>query len=171
MEHRRLGKSELNVSVIGLGTWAIGGFFWGHTDEAAAVAAIQKAIDKGINLIDTAPIYGDGHSEELVSKAIKGRRHQVIIATKCGVHQKEAVLINNLTPKSIREEVEGLAKAPGHGCHRPLPVPLARPQHPYRGDHGRDDENEDRGQNQGYRRLQLRCRPAQKGAEGRPDSL
>ncbi|MCX6011185.1 MAG: aldo/keto reductase, partial [Chloroflexi bacterium] len=55
MEHRRLGKSELNVSAIGLGTWAIGGKFWGHTDESAAIAAIQEAIDKGINLIDTAP--------------------------------------------------------------------------------------------------------------------
>lgn len=106
MEHRRLGKSELNVTVIGLGTWAIGGKFWGHTDEAAAIAAIQKAIDCGINLIDTAPIYGDGHSEEIIGKAVKGRRHQVIIATKCGARFKGADLINDLTPKSIRKEVE-----------------------------------------------------------------
>jgi aryl-alcohol dehydrogenase-like predicted oxidoreductase len=106
MEHRRLGKSALNVSVIGLGTWAIGGKFWGHTDEAEAVAAIQKAIDGGINLIDTAPIYGDGHSEELVGKAVKGRHHQVIIATKCGVRFRSADLVNDLTPKSIRKELE-----------------------------------------------------------------
>jgi aryl-alcohol dehydrogenase-like predicted oxidoreductase len=106
MEHRRLGKSALNVSVIGLGTWAIGGKFWGHTDETEAIAAIQKAIDGGINLIDTAPIYGDGHSEELVGKAVKGRRHQVIIATKCGVRFRGADLVNDLTPKSIRKELE-----------------------------------------------------------------
>jgi aryl-alcohol dehydrogenase-like predicted oxidoreductase len=127
MEHRRLGKSELNISAIGLGTWAIGGFFWGHTDESAAIAAIQKAIDKGINLIDTAPIYGDGHSEEMVGKAIKGRRHQVIIATKCGVHLKEAMLVNDLTPKSIRKEVERSLKLLGtdvidlYQCHWPDP--------------------------------------------------
>ena len=127
MEHRRLGKSELNVSAIGLGTWAIGGKFWGHTDESAAIAAIQKAIDSGINLIDTAPIYGDGHSEEMVGKAVKGRRHQVIIATKCGVRLKEAMLINDLTPKSLRKEVEVSLKLLGtdvidlYQCHWPDP--------------------------------------------------
>jgi len=106
MDYRRLGKSELNVSVIGLGTWAIGGKFWGHTDEADAIAAIRKAIDSGVNLIDTAPIYGDGHSEEMVGKAVKGRRHQVVIATKCGARFRGADLVNDLTPKSIRKELE-----------------------------------------------------------------
>ncbi len=106
MEHCRLGKSELNVSAIGLGTWAIGGKFWGHTDEAEAIAAIQKAIDSGVNLIDTAPIYGEGHSEEVVGKAVKGRRHQVIVATKCGVRFKGPDLVHDLTPKSIRKELE-----------------------------------------------------------------
>jgi aryl-alcohol dehydrogenase-like predicted oxidoreductase len=127
MEYRRLGKSELNVSAIGLGTWAIGGFFWGHTDETAAVAAIQKAIDSGITLIDTAPIYGNGHSEEVVGKAIKGRRHQVVIATKCGVRLKEARLVNDLKPKSIRKELETSLKLLGtdvidlYQCHFPDP--------------------------------------------------
>ena len=127
MEHRRLGKSELNVSAIGLGTWAIGGFFWGHTDESAAIAAIQKAIDSGINLIDTAPLYGDGHSEEMVGKAIKGRRHQVVIATKCGARLKGGKPINDLTPKSIRKEVEVSLKLLGtdvidlYQCHWPDP--------------------------------------------------
>jgi len=106
MEHRRLGKSELNVSVIGLGTWAIGGTFWGPTSEAETIAAIQKAIDCGINLIDTAPIYGDGHSEEIIGKAIKGRRQQLVIATKCGARLKGIDLVNDLTPKSIRKEIE-----------------------------------------------------------------
>ncbi|MBA7700230.1 Aldo-keto reductase YhdN [subsurface metagenome] len=127
MEHRRLGKSELNVSVIGLGTWAIGGKFWGHTDEAAAIAAIQKAIDSGINLIDTAPIYGEGHSEEIIGKAVKGRRHQVVIATKCGARFKGPDLVNDLTPKSIRKEVEVSLKLLGtdvidlYQCHFPDP--------------------------------------------------
>ncbi|HEY55078.1 MAG TPA: aldo/keto reductase [Dehalococcoidia bacterium] len=106
MEYHRLGKSELNVSVIGLGTWAIGGFFWGPTDEKEAIAAIQKAIDSGINLIDTAPIYGDGHSEETIGKAIKGHRQQVVIATKCGARLKDGKPLNDLTPKSIRKELE-----------------------------------------------------------------
>ncbi|OGO06827.1 MAG: hypothetical protein A2Z76_00050 [Chloroflexi bacterium RBG_13_56_8b] len=127
MEHRRLGKSELNVSVIGLGTWAIGGKFWGHTDESAAIAAIQKAIDGGINLIDTAPLYGDGHSEEVVGKAVKGRRHQVVIATKCGARLKGPELIHDLKPKSIRKEVEVSLKLLGtdvidlYQCHFPDP--------------------------------------------------
>ncbi len=127
MEYRRLGKSELNVSVIGLGTWAIGGKFWGHTDEAAAIAAIQKAIDSGINLIDTAPIYGEGHSEEIIGKAVKGHRHQVVIATKCGARFKGPDLVNDLTPKSIRKEVEVSLKLLGtdvidlYQCHFPDP--------------------------------------------------
>lgn len=127
MDYRRLGKSELNVSVIGLGTWAIGGKFWGHTDEAAAIAAIRKAIDSGVNLIDTAPIYGEGHSEEIIGKAVKGRRHQVVIATKCGARFKGPDLVNDLTPKSIRKEVEVSLKLLGtdvidlYQCHFPDP--------------------------------------------------
>lgn len=127
MEHRRLGKSELNISVIGLGTWAIGGTFWGAIDEAEAIAAIQKAIDSGITLIDTAPIYGNGRSEETIGKAIKGRRQQVIIATKCGARLKGIKLINDLTPKSIRKEVEVSLKRLGtdvidlYQCHFPDP--------------------------------------------------
>ena len=128
MEYRRLGKSELNVSAIGLGTWAIGGKFWGHTDEADAIAAIQKAIDSGVNLIDTAPIYGEGHSEEMVGKAVKGRRHQVVIATKCGVRFRGADLVNDLTPKSIRKELEVSLKLLDtdvidlYQCHWPDPT-------------------------------------------------
>jgi aryl-alcohol dehydrogenase-like predicted oxidoreductase len=127
MEHRRLGKSELNVSVIGLGTWPIGGSFWGVTSDAEAIAAIQKAIDSGINLIDTAPVYGNGHSEKLVGRAIKGHRHQVIIATKCGLYFKGATQINDLKPGSIREELEGSLKRLGtdvidlYQCHWPDP--------------------------------------------------
>jgi aryl-alcohol dehydrogenase-like predicted oxidoreductase len=110
MEHRRPGKSELSVSAIGIGTWAIGGDLWGKSDDAEAIAAIQKAIDSGLNLIDTAPAYGDGHSERLVARAIKGHRHQVIIATKCGIRPKKGGLINDLRPASIRKELEDSLK-------------------------------------------------------------
>jgi len=79
MEYRRLGKSELNISVIGLGTWPLGGTDWGPIDEGEAIAAIQKAVDLGINLIDTAPLYGNGRSEEIVGKAIKARRRLLAI--------------------------------------------------------------------------------------------
>nr|WP_295888416.1 aldo/keto reductase [uncultured Devosia sp.] len=82
---RRIGRSGIEASVVGLGTWAIGGWMWGGTEESESIAAIQASIDAGITLIDTAPAYGQGLAEELVGKAIKGRRDQVVIATKCGL--------------------------------------------------------------------------------------
>ncbi len=71
--------------MIGLGTWAIGGWMWGGTDERDAIEALQASIDRGITFIDTAPAYGMGRSEEIVGKAIAGRRDRVLIATKCGL--------------------------------------------------------------------------------------
>ena len=127
MEYRRLGKSELNVSVIGLGTWPLGEVNWGPISETEAIAAVQKAIDLGINLIDTAPIYGNGRSEEIVGKAIKGRRQQVVIATKCGVSMKGADMVNDLKPKSVRKEAEASLKRLDtdiidlYQCHWPDP--------------------------------------------------
>ncbi len=85
MEHRQLGKSGLKVSPVIFGAWAAGGWFWGPQDDADSVRAIHAALDAGINCIDTAPIYGMGHSEEVVGKAIKGRRDKVLLATKCGL--------------------------------------------------------------------------------------
>ncbi len=82
---RPIGASGIEASVIGLGTWAIGGWMWGGTDESRSIAAIQTSIDEGITLIDTAPAYGQGIAEEIVGKAIKGRRDQVVLATKCGL--------------------------------------------------------------------------------------
>jgi methylglyoxal reductase len=82
---REIGSSGIEASVVGLGTWAIGGWMWGGTEESESIAAIQASIDAGITLIDTAPAYGQGLAEELVGKAIKGRRDQVVIATKCGL--------------------------------------------------------------------------------------
>ncbi len=85
MLKRSLGPSGIQASVVGLGTWAIGGWMWGGADEADAVRAIQAALDAGINLIDTAPAYGFGRSEDIVGKAIRGRRQRVVLATKCAL--------------------------------------------------------------------------------------
>jgi len=82
---REIGRSGVAASAIGLGTWAIGGWMWGGTDEGQAIAAIQASIDEGITLIDTAPAYGQGLAEEIVGKAIRGRRDKLVIATKCGL--------------------------------------------------------------------------------------
>ena len=83
---RNIGRSGIKASGVGLGTWAIGGWMWGGTDEDASIAAIQASIDAGVSLIDTAPAYGLGRSEEIVGKAIRGRRDKVVIATKCGLN-------------------------------------------------------------------------------------
>jgi methylglyoxal reductase len=82
---RPIGRSGVDASVIGLGTWAIGGWMWGGTDERESIAAIKASIDEGVTLIDTAPAYGQGLSEEIVGKAIKGLRDKVVVATKCGL--------------------------------------------------------------------------------------
>lgn len=83
---RQIGSSGIFASAVGLGTWAIGGWMWGGTDEAASLKAIEASIDAGISLIDTAPAYGLGRSEELVGQAIAGKRDKVILATKCGLN-------------------------------------------------------------------------------------
>ncbi|MFB0527510.1 MAG: aldo/keto reductase, partial [bacterium] len=87
MKTRKLGWTDLNLSTIGLGTWAIGGggwkFSWGPQDDRESISAIQRALELGINWIDTAAVYGLGHSEEIVGKAIRGLRDKPIIATKC----------------------------------------------------------------------------------------
>jgi aryl-alcohol dehydrogenase-like predicted oxidoreductase len=82
---REIGASGISASAVGLGTWAIGGWMWGGTDEAQSIAAIHASIDAGVTLIDTAPAYGQGVAEEIVGKALKGRRDQVVLATKCGL--------------------------------------------------------------------------------------
>jgi methylglyoxal reductase len=85
MNYRNLGASGISASVIGLGTWAIGGWMWGGVDQRDAERAIDSAIDLGVNLIDTAPVYGFGASEELVGRAIRAKRDRVVLATKCGL--------------------------------------------------------------------------------------
>lgn len=107
----------LKASAVGLGTWAIGGWMWGGTDDAAAEAAIRAGLDAGITLIDTAPAYGLGHAEEVVGRAIAGRRDEVVLATKCGLvwhaqrgpyffSQADLPVHRDLSPAAIRHEVE-----------------------------------------------------------------
>ncbi len=114
---RTIGGSGISASVVGLGTWAIGGWMWGGTDERQSIAAIQASIDAGISLIDTAPAYGMGLAETIVGKAIAGRRDKVVLATKCGLvwhvnegayffHQNGKPVHRYLGAASIRYEVE-----------------------------------------------------------------
>ena len=85
MRYVKLGSTSIEASVLGFGAWAIGGMWWGGTDEKESIDAIRASLDSGINFIDTAPTYGKGLSEELIRKAIKGKRNKVVIATKCGM--------------------------------------------------------------------------------------
>ncbi len=85
MRTRPLGQSGIQASVVGFGAWAIGGWMWGGAEECDAIRAIHASIDRGITLIDTAPAYGLGLSEEIVGKAVEGRRDRVVLATKCGL--------------------------------------------------------------------------------------
>ena len=106
MKFRKLGDSELNVSVVGLGTWAMGNDFFGLGDDTKSIRAIQAALDSGINLIDTAPAYGTGHAEDVVGEAIKGRRDSVIVATKVGTLRDGPAFVRDLKAQTIREEMD-----------------------------------------------------------------
>jgi len=120
---KTIQKTNIKVSSVGLGTWAIGGVFWGGTDEKEAERAINASIDEGVNFIDTAPAYGFGLAEELVGKIIKNKREKVVIATKCGLvwdkpsatfhysfplpgGNKHKDVFRNLSRKSIQQEIK-----------------------------------------------------------------
>jgi aryl-alcohol dehydrogenase-like predicted oxidoreductase len=114
MQTRQLGKTDLHITPIGLGTWAIGGGGWangwGSQDDQESIATIKRALGLGINWIDTAAIYGLGHSEEIVGKAIKGREKPYIF-TKCSLKWDEKGNVSNsLKAASIRGEVEASLK-------------------------------------------------------------
>jgi aryl-alcohol dehydrogenase-like predicted oxidoreductase len=108
MEYTIISGTGMNVSRIAQGTWAIGGWMWGGTDERESIRAIHAALDKGINLIDTAPVYGFGVSEEIVGKAIeeRGNREKVFIATKVGLEWQNGSVSRNSSPDRIRKEVQ-----------------------------------------------------------------
>ena len=139
MEQRPLGETDLKVQPVMFGAWAIGGWFWGETDDDKAVQALHASVDAGIQWVDTAPIYGFGHSERVIGTALKGR--DVRIATKCGLRwdddkgehffrTKAARLgpVNvqrNLRPESVRLECErslsrlGVEVIDLYQCHWP----------------------------------------------------
>lgn len=123
MRYTTLGNTTIKVSVIAFGAWAIGGTFWGGTDEKAAERAIKTSIDSGINFIDTAPGYGLGLSEKILGRAIKGKRDSLVIATKCGLISdgaegtyyftlqlpgkgKSVDIYKNLSKESIKKELK-----------------------------------------------------------------
>ncbi len=102
MKFRTLGSTGLRVSVITLGTWSMGGRWWGKTDDKASLATIRKALELGINFIDTADIYGFGHSESLLGQALQSRRDQAYIATKVGLRwNNKGKVRHDLSPAHI----------------------------------------------------------------------
>lgn len=118
MQYRKLGETGIDISTVGLGTWAIGGGpWWGASDDALSVEAIHAALDNGINLIDTAPAYGFGRSEEIVGKALRDRSDRAVVATKCGLWWTDETgpvhfelngikVRRSLEPRTLRLEVE-----------------------------------------------------------------
>ncbi|HEX3942733.1 MAG TPA: aldo/keto reductase, partial [Rhizomicrobium sp.] len=108
MEYSAIAGTPLTVSRIAIGTWAIGGWMWGGTDERQSIATIRTALDHGINVIDTAPVYGFGHSEEIVGKALAeaGLRDRVIIASKVGLEWKDGTVFRNGSRDRIMREIE-----------------------------------------------------------------
>ncbi|MFZ0034062.1 MAG: aldo/keto reductase [Sedimentisphaerales bacterium] len=131
MQKRQLGYTDLKLTTVGLGTWAMGGpwqFGWGPQDDGESIAAILEALDLGVNWIDTAAIYGCGHSEELVGKALRQTSQKPFIATKCGLPWNDKrEKVSCLKSKSIREECHASLKRMGvkvidlYQVHRPEP--------------------------------------------------
>jgi aryl-alcohol dehydrogenase-like predicted oxidoreductase len=108
METITIPGTDLDVSRIALGTWAIGGWMWGGMDEKESIDTIHAALDKGVTLIDTAPVYGFGSSEEIVGKALKkyGQRDHICISTKAGLAWEDGKPFRNAHPDRITREVE-----------------------------------------------------------------
>jgi aryl-alcohol dehydrogenase-like predicted oxidoreductase len=111
METRRLGNTDMDITPIGFGSWAIGGgnweFAWGPQDEREAIEAIERAVDLGMNWIDTAAVYGLGHSEELVGRAIRGMRRKPYVFTKCSmIWDDDRRIHRSLKADSVRRECE-----------------------------------------------------------------
>ncbi|MDY0004592.1 MAG: aldo/keto reductase [Polyangia bacterium] len=151
MNRRPLGNSGLEIPPITFGAWAIGGWYWGGSDDAAALGAIERAVDLGVTAVDTAPMYGFGHSEELVGRALRAlgsRRRELLLATKCGLRwgSEEGTFFfktrdargrptpvhRNLRPASVRAECEASLRRLGadeidlYQLHWPDPsTPLA----------------------------------------------
>jgi aryl-alcohol dehydrogenase-like predicted oxidoreductase len=133
MQRRTLGESGLEISTIGIGSWAIGGWMWGGQEDAASVAAIHAAVDHGVNWIDTAPIYGSGHSEEVVGKAVAAlpASRRPLIITKFGLGDDSAVTSRSAARQNVLDECEASLRRLGvdhidlYQLHWPAPEPVA----------------------------------------------
>ena len=111
MRTRQLGNTDINLTTIGFGTWAIGGsgwqYGWGPQDDKESIQAIIRAVELGVNWIDTAAVYGLGHSEEVVGKAVKELEEEIIIATKCGRGwNDDGTIFGRLSKESVKQECE-----------------------------------------------------------------
>lgn len=108
MEYKQLGSTGLDASVIGFGCWAIGGHGYGFVDDEESVRAIRRALDLGVNFFDTADVYGFGHSEQLLGRALGGQKNKVIVATKFGVNwDANGRTYKDCSSRRIREALEG----------------------------------------------------------------
>src|SRR3954452_16675957 len=115
MQTRQLGNSDLNITPLGIGAWAMGGggwaFAWGPQDDEESIGAIRAALDRGVNWIDTAAVYGLGHSEEVVARALHGMRQRPYVFTKCGmVWDDRRRTRRSLKADSVRRECEASLK-------------------------------------------------------------
>jgi aryl-alcohol dehydrogenase-like predicted oxidoreductase len=108
MRYKKLGRTDIDVSVVALGTWALGGLDFGRVDDLDAIKTVHRAIDMGVTLFDTAPIYGDGHAEVILGKAFAGGlRKDVVIATKCGpVSVRQGLVRMDLSPSGIERQCD-----------------------------------------------------------------
>src|ERR1700678_4242325 len=108
MEYTVISGTQMNVSRIAQGAWASGGWMWGGTDEGESIRTIHAALDKGVNLIDTAPVYGFGVSEEIVGKALDTAklRDRAILSTKVGVEWRNGTVYRNATRARVMQEID-----------------------------------------------------------------
>lgn len=150
MRYKELGNTGMKVSALAAGTWGIGGAGWGNISREESITAIRTALDCGVNVIDTAPVYGFGNpqladfgygcAEALLREAIGDRRSQLILTTKCGLNYDRALgprsLYRRMTRKEILEGCEGSLRRLGTGLYRRSVHPLARPSDPSGGGHG-----------------------------------
>jgi aryl-alcohol dehydrogenase-like predicted oxidoreductase len=108
MKMKKVDALDFELSAVGFGCWAAGGsIVWNDADDDSTLRAIRRAVDLGINFFDVAPVYGFGHAEEMLGRALEGRRSQVIVASKCGLRWDDShQIVNNLRPESIRQEID-----------------------------------------------------------------
>ena len=133
MIKRQLGSSGMHITSIGIGTWAIGGHLWGGQDDTKSIEAIHAALDHGINWIDTAPIYGSGHSEAVVGRAVKSLSsdRRPFVFTKCGLGQNSDEPTKSASAAEVADECDASLRRLGvdaidlYQLHWPVPQPIA----------------------------------------------